>query len=157
MHHAADLRVLLIAALLASATTVRGTEPSCDGLKYQEPLGHEVAYSIYTSIIEGKPRSTTVDGEQFASSPEWSPVTDLPPPVSVNQAVHLSREVLRNAVSDPNSWGLSQVTLDRTNKYWLWLVSWRPEQGGSKDYLQVPVLLTGRALPPAPEPPFSER
>jgi hypothetical protein len=113
--------------------------------------GHEIPFAIYTSQLGGEPRSAIVNGEQLGNSPNWSPESNEPPPVSIKDAVDLSREVVHALVPDLALWRLDGVRFDRVNKYWLYVVRWELSTGASKDYLQIPVMLSGRVVLLAPK------
>src|SRR5207249_4849612 len=113
------------------------------GTDYVPPIGHEAPLTGMYSMVDGHSRSTTVDGTMFAEGPDWSPESSSPPPISIQQAVRTSREVLKLEVKHPEAWGLVQVALERTNRYWCYIVRWRPTVG-TKDFFQIPVLLSGR-------------
>jgi hypothetical protein len=143
--------VITAGLAVGTATAGRPAPPAGDPLQGQivaQPLGHELPHAIYVSTIEGVDRSTTVDATRLSASGGWSPDTDTEVPVTVLQAVESSRAVLRSSVREPSKWGVQQIALEQVNKYWLYVVRWRPLAGGTKDLLQVPVLLSGRAVPP---------
>ena len=134
---------LLLLVLLAAPFAVAQQDPM-QGRETASLAGHELAFAIYTSRLGGEPRSAIVNGDQLEKSPQWSPESNEPPPVSIKDAVDLSREVVHALVPDLTLWRLDGVRFDRVNKYWLYVVRWELGTGPSKDYLQVPVLLSGR-------------
>ncbi len=133
--------LVLVAAPLAGAQ-----QDPMQGRETASLTGHEIAFAIYTSELGGEPRSATVNGDQLEKSPQWSPESSEPPPVSIKDAVDLSREVVHALVPDSAVWRLDGVRFERVNKYWLYVVRWEPSTGASKDYVQVPVLLSGRVV-----------
>ena len=147
---------LLVAAM--SAPTGAGTKDSdpFDGLMVQQPLGHDGPQTTYYSTVDGVDRTTTVDKVMLSSSPRWLPEIPIPAlPLTIPEAVEAARIALPQAVRDPSKWGIVQVALERFGLSCLYVVRWRRIDGGTKDFLQVPVLVTGRAIPldPKGDPP----
>ncbi len=137
---------LFLAAIAAADHSIASQDPL--GSVVDQPLGHEAPYAVYVSTVDGIDHSTIVGGLLLASATQWSPDSQAPPPIEIRRAVELSRVVLRSVARDPEQWRLVQVALERINKYWLYIVRWRPMAGGSKDFFQIPVLLSGRAVSP---------
>jgi hypothetical protein len=153
------LIVTLCSMLLAGAATTAVPADSADplsGQNLQEPLGHDGPQSMYLSTVGGIDRTTTVDEVMLGSSPRWLPATPVPElPLSIEEAIEASRVVLGNSVGEPSKWGITQVALERFGLSCIYVVRWRPIAGGTKDFFQIPVLMTGRAIAPDPrrEPP----
>ena len=137
---------LLLVAVATAGHAVVSQDPLDSSV--DQPLGHEAPHAVFISTVDGIHQSTTVDGLLLASAPQWSTDSQSPPPIEVRQVVELSRVVLRSVARDPEQWGVVQIALERINKYWLYLVRWRPKTGGTKDFVQIPVLLSGRAISP---------
>ena len=145
--------MILFAALLAAAAPAAAQPSNQDAFLGQQvvsPIGHELPYGLLASTIDGESRITTLEESMFADAPLWSPESNSAAPISIQDAVRLSRIVLERFVGKPTDWGLVQVAVERLNRFWYYTVRWRPSMGGTADYFQIPVLFSGRAVAPDP-------
>jgi hypothetical protein len=126
--------------LCITALVLMASAPSADDV---------IARTEYLSTVDGKTMVTIVgsDSKQLADYPSWTPTSAGPPPLDPKEAIELSRPVV-DALMGDSPWRLSQIALERLgNVRWLYVVRYEKE-ARSKDLLQVPVLLNGRAIWP---------
>jgi len=140
--------VLWITLLATAADGELATTDPLNGEVIQDPLGHDGPMSLCVSKVDGVDRTTTVDEQLLSTSPRWLPGTPIPElPLGIAEAVKLSQGVLSQTVRDPSKWGIGQVASERFGLSCLYVVRWRPIAGGNNDCFQIPVLMTGRAIP----------
>jgi len=60
-------------------------------------------------------------------------------------------------VTDSEVWRLEEVRFEKVSTRWLYVVRWEPSTGARKDYLQIPVLLSGRVILLSPKGISEER
>ena len=100
----------------------------------------------------------TVDA--ISSTPPWVDPSKESPPLSIGQAVDISKQQLPLYVPEVSGWVLGTIKLELFDESdrWYYVVSWRPASGNDRDghWLHVPVLMNGVAVEltlQAPTPP----
>jgi hypothetical protein len=132
--------VVLTCAALLSACSGAGKK----SLTYSGSITHERMTSYQNPL--GKPLTWTVAKEDLEASPPWADPTKDPPPLSVTNAVSLSRNEIATYFPDVETWFLEDVALHTLGVEgrgrWFYVVSWRAK-GSTGDALGIPVLMSG--------------
>ena len=91
----------------------------------------------------------SVAPESLEGTPEWSDPSVTEPPLSVVEAVNISRAELPNYYPEEPIWDLKEVRLHTfaTGELWFYMVAWYPRGVTTGDGLTIPVLMDGTALP----------
>jgi len=88
--------------------------------------------------------SYTVHERQLRDTPAWSDPSHEPPPLSIGQAVDISKQELSRYVPEVSAWALESVSLTRFDEpdRWYYIVTW--QAGERSDHqLHIPVLMNG--------------
>ena len=90
-----------------------------------------------------------VSSEAVEGTPTWPDPTTMDPPLSVVEAIKISRAELASYYPDEPVWNLLEVSLHTfgVGQEWFYMVEWRPRDVTTGDGLSIPVLMDGRALP----------
>ena len=104
--------------------------------------------SVYMHLLE-QGWTYSVSQNDLMDSPAWpDPLSDAPP-LSVAQALLISRGEPPKYMPGVGTWDLVGIKLEPIGyeSKWLYVVSWRPRGLEKGDNLDIPVLMSGRAVP----------
>jgi len=103
--------------------------------------------STYMHLLE-QGWEYSVSESDLADSPAWpDPFRDAVP-LSVAQALSISRGEPVKYMPNVDTWDLAGIKLEPIGyeSKWLYVVSWRPRGLKEGDNLDIPVLMSGRAI-----------
>ncbi len=104
---------------------------------------------VLTMHVNGYEITFTVNDRDLKGSPVWSDPDHVPPPVSIADAIALSKaELWRYKVEHVEDWYVSTVAIHRFDEQplWFYTVEWRSKTKHMGDGIDVPVLMTGKAV-----------
>jgi hypothetical protein len=83
--------------------------------------------------------------DDISPTPEWADPSTEAPPLTIGQAVDISKKQLALYLPEVSDWVLGGIKLqlfDEPNR-WYYIVSWRPAAEERDHWLHVPVLMNG--------------
>ncbi len=86
--------------------------------------------------------------DEVSSTPPWVDPSKESPPLSIGQAVEISKQQLSIYVPEVSDWVLGSINLvlfDEPDR-WYYVASWRPASNDNGHWLHVPVLMNGVAV-----------
>ena len=122
---------------------------SCAGttVSIRDEQGRPVSWQ-FPSQVAGKSFLASVPLAALVDSPDWDPADSIEPPVLASEAVRIAWVESRVYLADPTAWEVASVDLQHLDgRKWVYVVQWQPKGTESSDRLQIPVLLSGHALP----------
>lgn len=92
--------------------------------------------------------SYDITDDDIAPTPEWADPSREPPPLSIGQAISVSKQQLALYVPEVPDWVLGSMKLELFDEpgRWYYVVSWRPASDEHDHWLHVPVLMNGLAV-----------
>ena len=142
------IRNLMVLALLSGSIVVPEPEPF---------RGSQTACTLYESKVGDDTVSFQICEPQLSATPSWTHPEVKQPPVSVSQAVAVSKVQLANLLPHVKGWDLVGVQLHSFFAFdnlfavdkWYYVVSWRPatwRTSGQGEPVRVGVLMNGQAV-----------
>lgn len=123
----------------------------CAHVAFTPPV--EVGRTVTTEIsaymaLAGHGWTYTVSESDLADSPAWADPSNMPPPLSLANALAVSRAELSRYMPEVETWDLAEVDLQQIgyDGKWVYLVGWRPRGLEHGDNLDIPVLMSGHAV-----------
>ena len=104
--------------------------------------------SVYMHLLEQR-WTYSISENDLSDSPAWpDPLSDAPP-LTVAQALSISRGEPPKYMPGVATWDLVAIKLEAMGyeSKWFYVVSWRPRGLERGDNLDIPVLMSGRAVP----------
>ncbi len=92
--------------------------------------------------------SYSISEETIALTPGWADPESSDPPLSIQQAISASRQVLARHFPVAVNWELSGVGLEffGNRDRWYYVVTWQGSNGSEDGAVHVPVLMNGIAV-----------
>ncbi len=114
-----------------------------------EPLERSITRSTGSHWSYGD-RSAWYDitVDDISPTPTWADPSKEPPPLSIGQAISISKQQLALYVPEVPDWVLGSIKLELFDEpdRWYYEVSWRPASDEHDHWLHVPVLMNGVAV-----------
>jgi len=135
------LLALVIVFGLVSSAAQTVPEGSLDGLT--ATTEHTV-----TSTVFGHTVSWTVTEPDLEATPGWPGPDSQEPPLSVSRAVAVAKAELGSYLPEVTEWQLEGVRLERLGwrGKWFYVVEWKALRHHRGDFLEIPVLMSGRPV-----------
>ena len=101
-----------------------------------------------TSTVLGHTLSWTVTEHDLVDTPDWLGPEDRNPPLPVSAAVVAAKAEIASYLPDVPEWQLQGVRLERLGWQgkWFYVVEWKARRHHSGDFLEIPVLMSGRPV-----------
>jgi hypothetical protein len=99
-------------------------------------------------VVLGKPLQWTLSTDTLKQTPSWTNRDTQPPPLSVDKAIAISRQEVPKYFTNAVDWAVREITVETLGQQdkWYYLVGWLPPEANG-DRLEIPVLMSGVALP----------
>jgi hypothetical protein len=112
-----------------------------DGLSY-------TSSQSVTMTVLGKTYSWEVTYEDIASTPVWDTTSGEEPPLSIPEAIEVSKPQISRYFPDVSEWVLESIVIETLGwgKYWFYVVKWKAKRHHEGDYLEIPVLMSGQPV-----------
>jgi hypothetical protein len=135
----------------AAASSILLTLSACAHIPYEtavSPGGHLLRESLTIfSTVLGQDFTCDLGPEILPAEPAWLGPGSGPPPVTIDEAVALSRPEISRYFNDTASWQVRSVELRSLccPEKWYYIVNWLPV-GATGDALGIPVLMSGQTV-----------
>ncbi len=119
------------------------------GPSQTEALEHSVTRSTESYWSYGnRSASYHITVDEISPTPPWLDPSKESPPLSIGQAINISKQHLALYVPEVPDWVLGSIKLNLFDEpdRWYYLVSWRPASEEHDHWLHVPVLMNGMTV-----------
>lgn len=108
-------------------------------------------------VVLGKPLKWTLSTEMLKRTPPWTNQESSSPPISLDRAIAISKQEVPKYFTNAADWAVREITVETLGQHdkWYYVVGWLPPEANG-DALEIPVLMSGVALPLTTNKPISE-